>query len=211
MVIVAPQVRRHLLASGVPFLMVDLEPSHMRFRALANAAAAPGVMALGHGLAAELRTLGQDFRTHRLGGAEYDQALRQAVHRLAQAFPEPPALDERVRWMMQAIDANPSRSLGALASELSLSAEHACRLFSSQLGVSLRTYALSNKIRAAARCMGMGYSLTEVAQMAGFVDSAHFAKVWVRCYGRAPSAYFPAERTHMDSTALPAWIWPPPA
>lgn len=54
-----------------------------------------------------------------------------------------------------------------------------------------------------------GRPLTEVAQMAGFADSAHFAKVWTRCYGAPPSVYFPVDRMQVDHSALPRWIQPP--
>ena len=206
---VAPLVPRVLRAAQVPFVMVDLEPSHPHYRRFLGAQPAAGALSLDHLQLNALRDIGQQFLHLRLTGRALDQAVREAVAQLAQAFPQPPELDERVRWMMNAIDQEPSRSLCDLAEELSLSIEHASRLFSSQVGVCLRTYSLSNKIRYAARYMGHGHSLTEVAQMAGFVDSAHFAKVWTRCYGRPPSAYFPAEKTRMDAANLPGWIRPP--
>ncbi len=209
LVMVAPLVPRVLRAGGVPFVLVDLEPSHPHFRRLRGAVPAEGAMCLDHLNLDALRDIGNQFLRQNLTGPALDKAVRQAVAQLAQAFPPPPELDERVRWMMSAIDQEPSRSLSGLAAELSLSIEHASRLFSGQVGVCLRTYSLSNKIRSAARYMGRGHSLTEVAQMAGFVDSAHFAKVWTRCYGRPPSAYFPAEKTRMDQANLPGWIQPP--
>lgn len=209
LVMVAPQVPRELRAGGVPFVLVDLEPSHPHYRRFLGAQPAAGAMCLDHLKLTALRDIGHRFFRQSLTGPALDQGVRRAVAQLAQAFPQPPELDERVRWMMSAIDQEPSRSLSGLAHELSLSVEHASRLFSSQVGVCLRTYSMSNKIRYAARYMGRGHSLTEVAQMAGFVDSAHFAKVWTRCYGRPPSAFFPAEKTRMDEASLPGWIQPP--
>ncbi|MDO8905166.1 helix-turn-helix transcriptional regulator [Hydrogenophaga sp.] len=209
LVLVAPLVPRVLRAGNVPFVMVDLEPSHPQYRRLRNTDPSAGVLCLDHLNLNVLRDIGSQFLHQKLTGRALDKAVRDAVNQLAQAFPQPPELDERVRWMMSAIDQEPSRSLSGLAEELSLSIEHASRLFSSQVGVCLRTYSLSNKIRYAARYMGRGHSLTEVAQMAGFVDSAHFAKVWTRCYGRPPSAYFPAKKTRMDEANLPGWIQPP--
>ena len=209
LIMVTPQVQRVLRAPGVPFVLVDLEPSHPHYRWFLDAHPAAGVMCLDHLKLTALRDIGHQFFLQRLTGAALDRSVCEAVTQLAQAFPPPPELDERVRWMMSAIDQDPSRSLSGLAHELSLSVEHASRLFSSQVGVCLRTYSMSNKIRYAARYMGSGRPLTEVAQMAGFVDSAHFAKVWTRCYGHPPSVYFPAEKTRMDETNLPRWIQPP--
>lgn len=209
LVMVAPLVPRVLRAGGVPFVMVDLEPSHPHYRRFRSAEPPAGALCLDHLQLTALRDIGNQFLRLSLTGRALDKAVREAVTQLAQTFSPPPEMDERVRWMMNAIDQEPSRSLCDLAEELSLSIEHASRLFTSHVGVCLRTYSLSNKIRYAARYMGRGHSLTEVAQMAGFVDSAHFAKVWTRCYGRPPSAYFPAEKTRMDEANLPGWIQPP--
>jgi AraC-like DNA-binding protein len=208
-VLVSPQVPRVLRALGVPFVLVDLEPSHPHYRCFCRAAPATGVLSLDHLGSSSLRDIGNRFFRQSLRGTALDKAVREAVAHLAQVFPKPPDLDERVRWMMSAIDLEPSRSLCALAQELTLSVEHASRLFTRQVGVSLRTYSLSSKIRHAARYMGRGQPLTDVAQMAGFVDSSHFAKVWTRCYGRPPSAFFFAPRTRMDEADLAAWNRPP--
>lgn len=54
--------------------------------------------------------------------------------------------------------------------------------------------------------MGSGQRLTDVAQAAGFVDSAHFAKVWVQTYGASPSHFFPSQCTDMDGHGLPDWV-----
>ena len=69
--------------------------------------------------------------------------------------------------------------------------------------------------------MGSGLALTQIAQAAGFVDSAHFAKVWAQNYGAAPSRFFDTASTHIDQTDQPDWLlWylaqrdrdlPPPA
>lgn len=209
LVMIGPRVERTLRADQVPLLLVDVEPTHPNFRALLGAVAAQSVRVLDHLAFDDLRRTGSAFLSGALGGRALDAAVRSAVGALAARFEPPPSLDSRVRWMMDQIQADPSRSLCSLAEGLGLSVEHASRLFSSQLGLSLRVYTLSAKIRLAARYMGRGVSLTEVAQMAGFVDSAHFTKVWVKCYGAPPSTFFPANRTFMDDTALPGWIRPP--
>jgi AraC-like DNA-binding protein len=198
-----------LLAKGIPFMLVDLEPSHARFRAFAMAATKSTVLALSDSMSLELRALGVSFARKDLSGEEYDRSLRKAVHHLANTFPQPPEMDERVRRMMRAVDHNPSITLTSLAREVGLSREHACRLFAGYAGVPFRAYVLSNKIRAAARHMGSTCSLTDVAIRSGFVDSSHFSKVWTKCYGHPPSAYFSAERVSWDTSALPAWIRPP--
>jgi AraC-like DNA-binding protein len=209
LLLVAPMVERQLWAAGVPVLLLDLEPTHPRYRCFLPVAGAQGVCSLDHLGFDELSRVGRDMLGGALAGPALDQAMRAAVRSLAQRFAQPPELDDRVRWMMTELQNDPARSLSVLSDQLGLSVEYASRLFSSQLGLPLRVYALSCKIRLAARFMGAETSLTEVAQMAGFADSAHFAKVWTRCYGAPPSNYFPPRRMHMDDQGLPGWIQPP--
>lgn len=207
LILVPPQTERTLNAEHSPFLMVDLEPIHIDYRVLAGVGGRVGT--LDHLAFDALRQVGLGFLHDGLHGRELDHAVREALSQLTGHFPRPPALDPRVRWMMTEIQSDPGRPLTDLAAELDLSVEHASRLFSSQAGLPLRTYCLSSKIRLAARYLGRGRSLTEVAQMAGFADSAHFAKVWTRCYGAPPSVYFPVDRMQVDHSALPRWIQPP--
>ncbi|MEX1166431.1 MAG: helix-turn-helix transcriptional regulator [Hydrogenophaga sp.] len=209
LVVVAPLASKVLRARDVPFVLVDLEPTQPHYRQFLGAAPEEGARCLDHLNCTALRDIGNRFLEQSLTGSELDATVRKAVAQLAQAFPVPPGLDQRVRWMMSAIDKEPSRSLSDLAQALSLSVEYASRLFSSQVGLGLRAYSLSSKIRFAARYMGSSRPLTEVAYMAGFVDSAHFAKVWTRCYGSSPSAFFPVEKTRMDEANLSAQNRPP--
>lgn len=208
LLMVAPLVERSLRAAGIPFLLIDVEPLHWAFRRFVQAADAR-VRSLDHLGFNALRSVGTAFLADALAGQALDKAIRHALGELVSAFAPVPDLDPRVRWMMVEIQSDPSRELTELAAQLGLSVEHASRLFSAQAGLSLRVYALSCKIRLAARHLGRGHSLTEVAQMAGFSDSAHFAKVWTRCYGASPSAFFPPTRMKVDQTALPGWIEPP--
>jgi len=203
--VVAPLRQRRLLATGVPLLLVDVEPIHARFRSLVTATAKADVLVLDDQAGDELRRLGQAFLAHAVEGLVYDRALRKAIHHLANRFAAPASLDERVIWMMRTIESRPHCSLADLAQSLDLSPGHVCRLFSTSVGVPLRQYAVSAKIRAAARFLGEGHSLTDVALMAGFADSAHFAKAWSRSYGRAPSVSFFSKHLERDRDALPAW------
>jgi AraC-like DNA-binding protein len=52
---------------------------------------------------------------------------------------------------------------------------------------------------------GSGRALTEIALASGFTDSAHLAKVWMRCYGASPSRHFGALRGADDSRVDHAW------
>lgn len=69
----------------------------------------------------------------------------------------------------------------------------------------MRQYALAVKIRRAALFFGSGLPLTHIAQAAGFTDSSHFARVWQRCYGAAPSRYFAQHRDARTGRVEHAW------
>lgn len=206
--LVAPMVERTLAMADTPFALVDLEPYHAGFRSFALAYAG-GVHVLTRGVDT-LHHLAREFHAGRQGGREFDVRIRGAVTELAATGPEPAPLDLRVLWMMRAMNADPCITLERLARELGMSPTRASRLFSAQIGIPSRAYALAAKIRLASRYVGTGRSLTDVAQAAGFADSAHFAKVWLRCYGAPPSTYFPAWRTALDADGAPHRArWPP--
>lgn len=202
--IVGPFVSRVLNALEVPFVLLDLEPSHPNFRHFALAPASASVQALDLPEARPLHQLALDFRDGALAGRALDARLRHSLQVLADAWFDPGPIDQRVTDMMRSIDSRACTSLEALAQaqSLSLSLTQASRLFSAQVGIPSRAYAVAAKVRAASRYMGSGRSLTEVALAAGFADSAHFAKVWLRSYGAPPSRYFPAQRTAVDAWGL---------
>ncbi len=207
--LVAPMRQRRLRANDSALLLVDVEPIHPRFRSFLAATGDSDVLVLDDEAGRELQRLGQAFHSHAVEGPAYDRALRKAIHHLANRFSEPVPLDDRVIWMMRTIESRPHCGLGELAQSLGLSPGHVCRLFSASVGVPLRHYAVSAKIRAAARFLGEGHSLTDVALMAGFSDSAHFAKAWARSYGRAPSESFFSRQIERDPDALPDWARQP--
>lgn len=61
------------------------------------------------------------------------------------------------------------------------------------------------KIQRAAGFYGSGRSMSDVALIAGFTDSAHLAKVWRRCYGDSPSRYFAEHRSALPGRVDHAW------
>lgn len=203
--LVRPMARKTIQALGQPLVLVDLEPTHPQYRRL-QAPGAPGVQALDAGDCAGFLDMARAFAAGRLQGRALDAGVREAMDAIARPFRAPAPLDARVRRLMSLLDEDPGAELERLARPLDLSPHHASRLFGRGLGLPLRRYALSIKIRAAASFMGSGLALTQVAQAAGFVDSAHFAKVWAQCYGAPPSQFFPADATLLDTADQPDWL-----
>lgn len=206
LLVVRPLVEKHVLAPATPVLLIDLEPNHPDYRAFRGVGAPAGVCALDPQRHPQLQRLARAFCHGHLQGPALDDLARSAVERVAAEFPPPAPMDIRLRQMMTLMDEHPRSTLCRVARQVGLSPHRASQLFSQGLGLPWRRYSLSSKIRRAAQFMGSGQRLTDVAQAAGFVDSAHFAKVWVQTYGASPSHFFPSQCTEMDGQGLPDWV-----
>lgn len=203
--VIKPMVLKTVRAMGLPVVLIEMEPSHPQYRYF-HAVEAPGVQALAPERCHDLLAMARRFETGALCGAELDRHGRKAIDEVATQFPQPPPLDRRVRQLMYMLAESPASSLDALAAKLGMSAHHASRLFSNGLGLPVRRYQLSCKIRAATSFLGSGRLLTEIAVASGFVDSAHFSKVWTQSYGSPPSQFFCEAQTLVDTTELPDWL-----
>lgn len=202
---IKPMVFKSVRALNQPLVLIDMEPSHPQYRYF-HSIQAPGVQVLPQERCPTLLQMARGFETGVLSGAELDRTARIAIDEVAKQFPEPPAMDRRVRQLMYMLAETPGANLDSLAAELGLSAHHASRLFSAGLGLPLRRYVLSCKIRAATSFLGSDRMLTEIAVASGFVDSAHFSKVWTQSYGYPPSQFYNPEQTQVDTTELPDWL-----
>src|SRR5690606_9745355 len=67
-----------------------------------------------------------------------------------------------------------------------LSESRLSHLFTQQLGISVRQYVLWRKVFQAVTKASNGFSLTQAAPAAGFVDSSHFSRVFASMFGVAP-------------------------
>lgn len=151
---------------------------------------------------AEARSLGQHFRA--LGGVIFDIATpvrtRATTQTRLSSFDLPALVT--LRWQAAApIDRRVARSLQHLrnpaladhrrdtvAANVHLSASRFNHLFSSEMGVSFRSYRVWSQVRAAIAAMGSNPSLTRAALDAGFVDSAHFSRMFRQALGLTPSS-----------------------
>ncbi len=202
---VSPMLCKTLHCDGVPFVLIDLEPPHPRYTTFSKGPAV-GVHVYDASDCPQLMALSQGFSAGEVVGNDVNRMVSRGVEELASRWPAPVPLDERVRKLMVLLDENPSCELESLGEAVGLSAHHVSRLFAKSLGLSVRRYALFSKIRAAATFIGTQSPLTDIAQAAGFVDSAHFAKVWTQCYGASPSGFFSPSVLTMDNEALPDWL-----
>lgn len=151
---------------------------------------------------AEARSLGQHFKA--LGSVIFDVATPVRTRTVTQtrlcSFDLPALL--ALRWQAAApIDRRVARSLHHLrhpdlaacrrdtvAAGVHLSASRFNHLFSSEMGVSFRSYRVWSQVRAAIAAFGNNPSLTRAALDAGFADSAHFSRMFRQTLGLTPSS-----------------------
>lgn len=188
-VAVRPSTPKRLRACGSPFVCIDASTNHPLYRAFA-ALRDPGIQVLPREhFAPAMSTL-----TAFTAGETSPRTSRLLYHRvfdlLGELLPEPPPLDPRVTRVIALLDENPSLGVAQLANEVCVSRDRMSHLFTQEMGLPLRKYAQSLKIRAAARFFGKGLSLTQIAAAAGFSDSAHFSKIWAQAFGISPAFYF---------------------
>lgn len=150
-----------------------LTPLRAKLRALTQ-----GPRVYGHALKSAALT---SLHPEPLRRRTFDPRIARVLSRLKRSFPEAP-------------------SSGQLAREVGLSEGRLLHLFAEHVGVPLRRYVLSLRLRRMLFFMAMGQTLTDAAQEAGFSDSAHLARVYRDMYGLPPSKILrsPSVRIHVE-------------
>ncbi len=129
------------------------------------------------------------FREERPGADAAARVLTDVVHALA-GGPRPlHRLDPRIVRALECIRASRDArlSLEQVAREVFLSPSRFAHLFSAEIGVPFRRYLLWRKLSTAMQQFGRGENLSAAAHSAGFADSAHLTRTWVRMFGMAPT------------------------
>ena len=174
---------------GAPSACRDGQGPHPLCRRFSRLAA-PGVRSLAIERFTAVLPMLHGFRQGVLDDAACRDLYELTLDLAAAALPDPGPADARIQRVLACADRDPACSIDTLADVACLSADRLSHLFSQEMGLSLRRYLQSMKIRAAARLYGRPMTLTEIALAAGFCDSAHFSKVWMQAYGTPPGHYF---------------------
>jgi len=98
-------------------------------------------------------------------------------------------VDERLLMALDTIEHELPRqiSLKSLARQVCLSEDRFLHLFSEQLGLPLRPYVLHQRTMRATAEILEGRSVSQAAVSAGFSDTAHFSRTFLRLTGSHPS------------------------
>ncbi len=185
----SPFVKRALSAPRSLIVSVGITPRHPFYRAFRDLGV-EGMLRLNRADFAHLDKGFLQAAEGVLNGHDAQALCRAVCETFATKVPAPEPLDKRVEQVLELLDMRPNYPLEELSQVIGLSYDRLSHLFSEQMGLPLRSYALGQKIHRATQLTGRGMSFTEIAQAAGFADSAHFSRVWVKSFGASPSAFF---------------------
>ncbi|CAM3053759.1 helix-turn-helix transcriptional regulator [Prescottella defluvii] len=117
--------------------------------------------------------------------------IDRLVRTITPTVQQPPThLSAPVRSALRYIEGNSGArpTLGHAAAEAHLSPSRLTHLFTREVGIPFRRYALWVRLRTVAERVAEGDNLTRAAVAAGFSDSAHLSRVFKSNFGLSPSA-----------------------
>lgn len=81
-------------------------------------------------------------------------------------------------------------TLASISSNVNLSSSYLCRVFKSEVGISITSYLNNLRIRKAATLIKeQALSLKEISAMVGIDDQLYFSRLFKKCMGISPSEY----------------------
>jgi AraC family transcriptional regulator of arabinose operon len=186
------------LSAPSGYLCISVNPLHHAFRRFTSIPR-PHVLALDAARFASFSALVTDAEQGTLSQAAamllFDGFIGEALRYL----PEPSRSRYRARGLRHFLWQEPHCSIDALAQHLGLSYHRTSHLFSEAIGLSVRRYQLWQKLFRSVAPLAAGYTLTEVAHAAGFVDLAHYSRTYQQAFGRSPRKMLRTRRTRVFS------------
>jgi AraC family transcriptional regulator len=110
---------------------------------------------------------------------------RQLATRLAGSVVSGQTIDKRIARVLERLSAEIDSPMdaGQAAQIACLSESRFSHLFVAEVGQAYRTYVLWRRLMVAVSKIAAGASLTSAAHEAGFADSAHFSRTFLRMFG----------------------------
>ena len=110
---------------------------------------------------------------------------QQLAARLAGNVVPVDSIDKRIARVIDRLSADPGSRLdaGQAAEMACLSESRFSHLFVAEVGLPYRTYVLWRRLMVAVNRISAGDTLTKAAHEAGFADSAHFSRTFLRMFG----------------------------
>lgn len=188
-VTIRPVFERGLRAENVQLISVQVNPYHplyRRFRAIPH----PGYLELDREAYREFDEALEAAYLGTLSGPDARQLLEDIIACTSRRLPKVKHADKRIDRALEMLLERPNYPLTELAAAIGLSYDRMSHLFAQVVGLPLRSYLLWVKIHNASRLRGSGMTLTEIADAAGFNNSAHLCNTWQQAFGNAPSSFF---------------------
>lgn len=173
---------------NVRLVSCQIDPRYPLYRSFL-AIPAPGLLPLNRDAFASLENSLEAAYRGQLTIEEATALFNNVVQIATQSLPPPPPLDKRVGQVMKMLRENSNVALADLAKAVGLSNDRLSHLFVKSMGLPLKSYQLWQKLHSAVNLLPSGRSLTQIAEVAGFTDSAHLSKTFQQVYG-APPSYF---------------------
>jgi AraC-like DNA-binding protein len=175
------------MGSGKLQGLLFLEPESALGRGLLEANPACATMILDETRARELRMALPEVAM--VSGSDFDRRLRALLQSLVpgQQLPIRPADPRIVRTIRWLKSRGGTGSLGDAARSQGLSVSRLGHLFSTEVGLPFRPFALWLRLQGAFGHLAQGANLTQAAHGAGFADSAHLTRTFRRMFGITPS------------------------
>ena len=185
-----------------PKVFIWIDPESQHGRCLQELAGASRIQPLSNQLPKKTKwveTIAEHLtRTERVMTCTDADALCDALLETIIPKKGPPlTIDERVEKACALIEASvPGATPTAqdLAEAVFLSPSRLMHLFSEQMGLPMRRYALWQRMTVALRHMARGQPLTYAALEAGFSDAPHFSRTFRQMFGTPPSTLFKNSR-----------------
>jgi AraC family transcriptional regulator of arabinose operon len=100
--------------------------------------------------------------------------------------------DRRILAVLQAIEADPSHSIAALACQVNLSTSRLSHLFKAQTGVSLQSVLTSRRMETALELLRTTpMAIKEISYCTGYRHAPSFVRAFRNEFGASPSRYRP--------------------
>jgi AraC-like DNA-binding protein len=187
--VVATEVEQHLDSLGRPMLILHVDPDLPFHRTLTPRLAGQAFCSLPIEIFAPLRERMRTALKQPLSDTQAHALFTDLLSAVKGDKPEGPPLDRRIARIVQQLRHDlPERiDNDALAAEAGLSRSRLMHLFKTEVGTSIRRYALALRLESAMRHWRQGMSMTTLAQDAGFYDVSHLLQAGRSYIGTLPS------------------------
>lgn len=186
--LVLPDIPHRLLGGGQPMALLFLEPESALGRSLIPYRPGQRAWALEDAQARSFQSAFPEIAAAS-GPASEGRLLEhlQALSPQGRIPPEP--MDPRVLRAIRRLKAHGGvGSLNDAAQAQGLSPSRLGHLFSEQVGLPFRPFALWFRLQGVLGYLAQGANLTQAAHGAGFSDSAHLTRTFRRMFGITPSS-----------------------